>query len=178
MTVRCDEPVDDAALASMRALLWDYIREMRVIYDGTRMVAELDDAAWARELAVVAEKYGAPAGALLLACDGDVAAGCVAMRQLDDKTCEMKRLYIAPAFRGRGLSRLLVQRLARLALERGYERIVFDVGWRQTDALAAYERMGFVEIAPYHGGSEWFLAHAKFFAGSTRTLSLMDGHIL
>src|SRR5262245_15832455 len=119
MSVRCEEPVDDAALESMRALLWDYIREMRTIYDGTRMVAELDDATWTRELAVLAGKYGAPTGALLLACDGDTAAGCVAMRRLDDTTGEMKRLYVAPAFRGRGLSRLLVQRLARLALERG-----------------------------------------------------------
>jgi len=175
MTVRCSEPVDDAALASTRALLWDYIRELRALYDGTRMVAELDDVTWTREMTMLTDKYGAAAGAMLLASEDDVPAGCVAMRRLDDTTCEMKRLYVAPAFRGRRVSRLLVRGLAGLALARGYERIVFDVGWRQTSALTAYTRMGFVEIAPYHGGSDWFLAHVTFFAGSTRTLSLMDG---
>ena len=175
MNLSCDEPARAEDLAALRVLLWGYIREMRAIYDGTRMVAELDDATWTRELAALEGKYGAPGGALLIARDAGIPVGCVAMRGLDATTCEMKRLYVAPVYRGRGLSRLLVRRLAAIALARGYERIVFDVGWRQSDALAAYARMGFEEIAPYHGGSDWFLAHARFFAGRTRDLARING---
>jgi GNAT superfamily N-acetyltransferase len=170
----CSEPVGPEDLAAMRGLLWDYIREMRAIYTGTRMLDELDDATWTRELAALPDKYGVASGAMVLARDAGVPAGCVAMRRLDDTTAEMKRLYVAPRSRGHGVSRLLVRTLAGLAFSRGYERLVFDVGWRQTHALAAYAQMGFTEIEPYHGGSDWFLEHVKFFAAGTRELARMD----
>src|SRR5947209_1217128 len=67
------------------------------------------------ELAGLPGRYAPPKGCLLLALDGDTPAGCVAMRELGDVTCEMKRLYVVPEYRGRGVGRLLVEEVIRQA---------------------------------------------------------------
>ncbi len=94
--------------------------------------------------------YGPPSGILLLARCADHAAGCIALRKLDASICEMKRLYVRPADRGRGLGRMLVERLIADARMIGYERMRLDtVESAMKDAVALYRRMGFREIAPY-----------------------------
>jgi GNAT superfamily N-acetyltransferase len=158
------EPSRSEDLAAMRELLWDYIRDLRAMYAGTPMVAELDDEVWTRELDSLPIKYAAPAGGMLLARSGAAASGCVCVRRLDDATCEMKRLYVVPAQRGQRLAQHLVGGIIRIARNRGYARMVLDVGWRQTAALTAYRRMGCQEIPPYHPGSDWFFAHTTFFS--------------
>ena len=158
------EPATPDDLAAMRELLWGYIRDMRDLYAGTPMVAELDDDVWTRELDTLHVRYAAPAGGMLLARQAGIAGGCVCLRRIDDETCEMKRLYVAPAQRGHGLARHLVRGIAAVAQRRGYRRMLLDVGWRQLAALATYRAMGCQEIPPYHSGSDWFLAHTTFFA--------------
>ncbi len=86
---------------------------------------------------------------ILIAKEGGGAAGCVAMRCLDDATCEMKRLYIRPEFRGRNLGRTLAERIIDEARHRGYQRMRLDTLPRMTAAIPLYESLGFVEIAPY-----------------------------
>jgi GNAT superfamily N-acetyltransferase len=169
------EPVSEPDLDAMRALLWSYIRDMRVIYSGTSMVEELDDDVWTRELESLPRKYGSPQGGMLLARSAAGACGCVCLRALDAGIGEMKRLYVIPSRRGQRIAERLVRGVAALALERGLSRIVFDVGWRQTAALAAYRRMGCVEIPPYHSGSDWFLAHSTFFAADPHLLAGRGG---
>jgi putative acetyltransferase len=94
--------------------------------------------------------YGPPSGRLLLARSGDHAAGCIALRKLEDGICEMKRLYVRPEDRGRGLGGMLVKRLIAEARGAGYERMRLDtVESAMKDAVALYRRMGFREIAPY-----------------------------
>jgi ribosomal protein S18 acetylase RimI-like enzyme len=169
------EPADETDLAAMRTLLWRYIHDMRDIYAGTPMVAELDDAVWTRELQSLARKVGGPDGGMLLARTGNEACGCVCVRRVDATTAEMKRLYVVPALRGQRLAERLVRGIAGLSVARGFSRLVFDVGWRQTAALRAYRRMGCVEIAPYHAGSDWFLKHTIFFAVDPLTLASRGG---
>ena len=103
------------------------------------------------ELASLPGEYAPPAGRLLLACWNTTVAGCVAMRKIEDGICEMKRLYVRPSFRGRGLGRDLVQTLiaqARLSL---YVKMRLDtIAAGMTEAVGLYRSLGFQEIASYH----------------------------
>lgn len=102
------------------------------------------------ELAGLPGKYARPHGRLLLAAHDEQAAGCVGMRALQDGICEMKRLYVRPAFRGKSIGRLLAERLISEARGIGYTRMRLDtVVGKMADAVALYRRLGFVEIPPY-----------------------------
>ncbi|WP_435018686.1 GNAT family N-acetyltransferase [Tundrisphaera sp. TA3] len=101
------------------------------------------------EVAGLPGRYAPPSGSLLLAMDGDVAAGCVALRDLGDGTCEMKRLYADPVHRGRGVGRLLVRAILDRAGAMGYRRMVLDTLPEMAGALALYWEYGFVEAEPY-----------------------------
>jgi putative acetyltransferase len=103
------------------------------------------------EVAGLPGRYAPPSGCLLLAMDGDIPAGCVALRDLGGGTCEMKRLYVTPEHRGRGVGRLLVEEVIRRAEGLGYSRMVLDSLPEMAGALALYRQHGFVETAPYWG---------------------------
>lgn len=76
-----------------------------------------------RELTELPGRYAPPEGRLLLALDGTKATGCVALRKISDGICEMKRLYVRPAFRGKGLGRTLTGEIIAAAKQIGYERM-------------------------------------------------------
>ena len=97
------------------------------------------------------EKYGLPRGRLYLARIEGEPAGCVALRPLDEKRCEMKRLYVRPAFRERGLGSQLIQRVIDEARAIGYEALLLDTLPFLTDAIGMYHRRGFVDIPSYNG---------------------------
>jgi putative acetyltransferase len=103
-----------------------------------------------KELAELPGEYAPPDGRLLLAEYGGELAGCVALHRLEPETCEMKRLYLRPKFRGKGLGRVLAERIIGEAREIGYKRMRLDtVEPVMKDAVAMYRRFGFREISPY-----------------------------
>jgi len=103
-----------------------------------------------QELAELPGCYSAPAGGLWLAWRDGMPAGCVAIRPLTPDVCEMKRLYVRPAYAGQGLGRALVEAAVAGARERGFRLLRLDTLESMTAANALYKKLGFYPIAPYH----------------------------
>lgn len=101
------------------------------------------------ELAGLPGKYALPRGRLLLAWQGDAPVGCVALRPVDATRAEMKRLYVRPAARARGLGRQLAERICAEAKEAGYRAICLDTLVTMTPAVQLYRELGFGPIDPY-----------------------------
>ncbi len=101
------------------------------------------------ELAGLPGKYAPPDGLLLLARDAGGDAGCVAMKQLDARSAEMKRLFVRNAYRGTGLGRRLTRMVIDKATDAGCRRLVLDTMPHLTEAIALYRGLGFRDCAPY-----------------------------
>ncbi|MCB4457541.1 GNAT family N-acetyltransferase [Leisingera sp. McT4-56] len=93
--------------------------------------------------------YCSPDGTLLGARAPDGAyVGCIALRRLDDQSCEVKRLFVLPEMRGHRIGEALIATLIEKARSLGYARIVLDVGDYQKPARALYAKSGFKEVPP------------------------------
>lgn len=107
-----------------------------------------------QELLTLPGDYAAPRGALLLACADGQVAGCCALRPLDSvdypNACEMKRLYVRPAFRGLGLGRQLAEAIMDAARVNAYDHVLLDTLDDMEAARTLYEELGFCEIPPFY----------------------------
>jgi putative acetyltransferase len=103
-----------------------------------------------KELAELPGRYAPPSGRLLLARDADQPAGCVALRELGQKICEMKRLYVRPAWRRYGLGRTLARKIIIGAAEIGYSWMRLDTLASMHPAISLYHSLGFRQIQPYY----------------------------
>jgi len=128
------------AVESVRALFQEYQAGLGV---------DLCFQNFAEELAQLPGAYAPPAGRLYLALQKHEPAGCVALRPLQHATCEMKRLYVRPVYRGCGIGRMLAEHALGEARAIGYERVVLDTLPAMHEAQALYTDLGFVETDAY-----------------------------
>ncbi len=122
-----------------------------------------DAAEFERELAGLPGKYAPPKGRLLIAYSGGQPAGCVALRDLGDGACEMKRMFVPEEFRGQGLGRALAERVLNEAQDAGYRLMRLDTSRRQKEAIRLYEGWGFHRVPPYYAASEEMARWLVFF---------------
>jgi len=112
------------------------------------------------ELAALPGDYAPPPGCLLLARVGDQTVGCVAVRRLDAGRCEMKRLYVRPACRGKGFGRKLATVAIAAARKADYRSMLLDTLPAMKEARALYLSLGFMACEPYYdntcAGSDCF----------------------
>ncbi len=127
------------------------LEEVRILFgEYSSLVAEaLCFQNFDQELEALPGEYAPPGGALLIARDKDAAAGCVALRQLDAGTGEMKRMYVREAYRGSGLGRRLALAVIEEARKRKYARMVLDTLPKLAPAIQLYRDLGFRETGPY-----------------------------
>ena len=103
-----------------------------------------------QELAGLPGHYAPPDGRLLLANYEGQLAGCVALHRWEAGVCEMKRLYLRPSFRGKGLGRAIAEAIIAEARNIGYRCMRLDtIEPIMKDAVEMYRKLGFREIAPY-----------------------------
>lgn len=131
---------------ALRSLFLDYQQAINI---------DLGFQNFEEELSNLAHIYGsATGGAALVASVDGLAAGCCAVRPLTDvdydHACEMKRLFVKPAFRGFGLGAMLIDRTMTEARLMGYRHMLLDTLDEMETARALYQDAGFIEVAPYY----------------------------
>lgn len=110
----------------------------------------LDFQGFEEELAGLPGEYAEPRGTIVLARVDEAVAGCVALRALPETgACEMKRMYVRPAFQRQGLGRRLGERILADARARGYRIMRLDTIDSMTPAIALYRDLGFRTIPAY-----------------------------
>jgi putative acetyltransferase len=130
-----------ARLEDVRALFLEYARSL-----GFSLCFQGFD----EELSALPGMYAPPRGRLLLAIEEGAPAGCVGLHEWDGPAAEMKRLYVRPAFRGRGLGRTLTEAALAEARALGYRSVRLDtIPSVMQSAIAVYRELGFREIPPY-----------------------------
>ena len=110
---------------------------------------DLEFQGFSQELATLPGNFAPPQGCILLAEDSGNFVGCVALRPLADKICEMKRLYVKPGYRGRGIGRMLACSIIDRAREIGYAKMRLDTISTMNEARALYYSLEFRNIKAY-----------------------------
>ena len=134
------EASDADSVAQARELFCEYAAESQV---------DLCFQNFEAELAGLPGTYAPPEGRMLLALYEEQLAGCVALRKFKDGVCEMKRLFVRPAFRGQGIGRMLARRVIEEARAARYSTMRLDTLARMRAAIALYESLGFHRIEAY-----------------------------
>lgn len=127
-------------LDAIRALFTEYVDSLGF---------DLHFQEYEREYALLPGEYGSPDGRLFLARNDGAVAGCITLRKIDERVCEMKRLYVRPQYRGNKIGRMLSEKLIDEARSIGYRAMRLDTVPEMTAAIALYRSLGFRKIEPY-----------------------------
>jgi pimeloyl-ACP methyl ester carboxylesterase/GNAT superfamily N-acetyltransferase len=133
-----------------RTLVPAYVDEIRAMYPD-----------WTPDVPprLTARDVEPPAGRWLVAYRGEQPIGCAGLKRLDERTAEIKRVYVAPEARGAGVARALLARLEEIARTVGYDRLRLDTGAEQPASVALFTSIGYEQIPDYNGnpvGAYWF----------------------
>ncbi len=139
------QPEDRERIETVRELFAEYQQELGI---------DLCFQGFPEELAGLPGKYSPPSGCLILVSDGESAVACGALRDIGDGICELKRIYVRPAARRRGLARTISERLIAYGREAGYRAARLDTLRRLAGAIELYEQLGFRFIEPYNYNPE------------------------
>src|SRR4051812_9950577 len=139
-TLRLARPACEHDWREARRLIEEYAASLNV---------DLCFQNFAHEIEHLADEYGPPAGAFLLAVERGVNLGCVGLRRMLGGVAEMKRLYAAPAARGRGVGRLLAEGIIDAARALGYTAVVLDTLPWMKEAQSLYAALGFKGTSAY-----------------------------
>jgi putative acetyltransferase len=135
------EPVsDERSLSAAKGLIRDHFEAHSESHDPSQISAVIDK---------LPSPYTAPDGGLWVAWDGDEAVGCVALQSLSSDTGEVKRMYVRPEHRGKGIARALAAIVIDEARARGYTKLRLGTLASMQPAQNLYTSLGFIPIDPY-----------------------------
>jgi ribosomal protein S18 acetylase RimI-like enzyme len=139
MTIKEIRSTDDYLLAAK--LFQEYAHDIGIDLEFQNFDAEINN---------LQQQYSRPEGAIFIAYDhNNTAVGCVGVRKLENTICELKRMYIKPEARGKGLGTLLVHKCIDLGIELGYSKMRLDTLSSMHAAIHVYTKAGFYEIESY-----------------------------
>jgi len=141
---------------------YDRLDEVRLLFGEyvTMLGVELDFQNYEDELAGLPGDYALPQGKLYLADYNDRLAGCIALKPYEGTTCELKRLFVRPEFRGKRVGRTLMEKCIADAREIGYNTALLDTMGFLAESVVLYRKLGFTETTPYRYNP---LSDAMFF---------------
>jgi len=142
-----DDPAGEQLRAQQRV-------ELIAMYEGDSEPGAKPTAADVNAFVIASDAAGTP-------------VGCGALRELEPAVAEIKRMFVVPEFRGRGISRLILDSLEAQAISRGWTTLKLETGTLQTAAIALYESAGYRPIEPWgaYADSPVSLCYAKVFSG-------------
>lgn len=145
LTIKRIDNLTETELADLKDLISEY---GRFLYGDICLVAGRDS--FYSELEVFpGDKYAAPHGTFFLALFNNEPAGCIGLRRYDSTACEMKRMYVRPSHRGRGIAIGLCNEFLHAAKQMGYEKVLLDTNKEMPEAVGVYNKLGFVPIPAY-----------------------------
>jgi len=132
-------------------LAYDKLNDIKLLFGEyvTMLGVDLAFQNYEEELDAMPGEYVLPKGRLYLAYYNSFLAGCIALKPLENTSCEMKRLFVRPQFRGKRVGRALAERVISDARDITYDVIFLDTMGFLPDSIALYRKLGFKETAPY-----------------------------
>jgi GNAT superfamily N-acetyltransferase len=159
--VVAETDADYAAFGELIGEYWEWLQARYATIPGF-VDAVGGHQALAAELRSLSDIYGPPSGRVLLARREGVVVGGIALRDLGDGSCEMKRLFVPDRFQGDGTGRRLCAALLEVASADGFGLMRLDTGDQNAEALRMYQSLGFRECPPHHDYPADLMTHLRF----------------